>query len=585
MTQGSRWREAWRGFLALPLIWNVLLGRAPQRARLPIDFLPADIGVLRRRRPTLLLVGDAITQQRCLRLLLQTELARGPVTWLGADEAALRALGPEFEAQARRGRLQPLAWTPAAAAHLHQRGDAHLLQELRSFGLRERELLVVDLGTPWLGTLPADANPSAAVQQAAAALMLWAERRPLAPVLALAPTHHGLHALLPLFERSSLPAVAQLQRHGEQTHLEVLRWPEGRAGTVQDLGFGLMDRSDGGWQADGAAITLQTHELTKASDAMAVLTLSAAAPAGGSLPPAWQCLPDLPALVAACRYAVAATVLLPCARRDELPALVAAVRSLRQAHPHALKIVVREVGVSLRYNQELALLRAGANAVLYRDADFARVQQTLLELRHQTYSRRGAGGAQDAATMLSDVAPDPVRGYLPLAAFCDAAERMLDRTEPLGLSHCIVQLPLAPEVSHLDALAACHIGRDGDLVSTDAQALWLFLFACRAPDVETTLKRLFSLPPAALFNQMRVRPEPEAMRRALARLRREAVDAVTDYSDALKAVRPPRLEVGESGFVMLQPEGLDTLPAPLDELPAPVGPAPAPERIQLRLRP
>ena len=580
----ARLRQGWRKLLALPPVWQLLIGRPLRRARLPIHFLPGEVGELRRRRPAVLLLGDADTRRRCLRALLDAELALAPVTWLGPDEAEVRALGPAAEAAARSGRLRALAWTPQAAAALRERGAAHLLHELAACGLRPGELLIVDLLTPWLAGLPDAADPGDALQQACVLLQRCADLRPGAPVLALAPTYHGLHALLPLFERSSLPGLAQLQRHGEQVHLEVLRWPSGLSGTVQDLGFGLVERSDGGWQADGSGVALDTHELVKASDRQLVLTLPGAladAP-GAAAPAGWQVCAGMAELIAACRYVVAASVLLPWRGGDDLALLAEAVRSLRRAHPHAMKIVVREVGSSMRYNQELALLRAGANAVIYRDTAFAGVVQALDELRNQTFNRRVAEKA--GAELLSDVAPDPVRGYLPLAAFSAAAERMLDRTEALAMTHCIVQLPLLPEVAHLDALAACHIGRDGDLVTADEQALWLFLFACRAPDVEATLKRLFALPPAALFNQMRVRPEPDSMRRALDRLRRHAVDAVTDYSDALRAVQPARLDVSDSGFVMLQPEGQDTLPTPLDEAPAPPAPARAPERIQLKLR-
>ena len=400
-------------------------------------------------------------------------------------------------------------------------------------------------------------------------------------MLALAPLRHRGQALLPLFERSPLPCMAQLQRHGEQVHFEVVRWSGGRAGTVQDLGFGLVESADGGWQADGSGLALDTHALVTASDAERVITLAdtlAGAPDGA--PAHWQVCDSLDAVVAACRYAVAATVLLPHRSADELPALLDTVRRLRAAHPHALKIVVREVGGQLRYNQELALVRLGANTVVYRNVSFSRLLQTLVELRNQTYARRVADEA--APDLLAQMKPDPVRGYLPLQAFCDAADRMLQRTEPLGLAHCLVQLPLLPQVAHLDALAACRIGRDGDIVSADAQSVWVFLFACRAPDVEPTLKRLFAVPLAELFHQLRMRPEPDAMRRALERLRRNAVDAVTDYSDVLQALQPQRLEVSESGFVALQPASEDTLPAPLDEAPLP--PPHAPERVVLRLR-
>lgn len=581
----SRWRETWRNLLALPAVWQLLLGRSQRRARLPIHFLPGDIGVLRRRRPAVLLLGDAQTREICLRVLLETELAVASVTWLGPDEAEVRALGPVVAEAARQGRLQALAWLPGASAALQERGEAHLLQELSVSGLRRRELLIVDLLAPWLVDAPLVADLAPAVQAATAALQRWAELHPGAPVLAVAPTHHGMQPLLPLFERSSVPGVAQLKRHDRQVHLEVLRWPDGVSGTVQDLGFGLVERSEGGWQADGSGIALDIHALIKASDLGLVFTLPGAVADAeeGAVPADWQVCDGAANLIAACRYAVAASVLLPWRGGDDVATLAEVVRSLRRSHPHALKIVVREIGSSMRYNQELALLRAGANAVVYRSSTFAGVLQALDEMRHQSFSRRVA--EQAGTQLLHDVEPDPVRGYLPLAAFCDAAERMLERTQHVGMSHCIVQLPLLPEVAHLDALAACHLGRDGDLVTADEQAVWLFLFACRAPDVEATLKRLFVLPPSALFNQMRVRPEPDSMRRALERLRRHSVDAVTDYSEALHAVQPARLEVSDSGFMMLQPEGQETLPMPLAELEAPAELSRAPERIQLKLRP
>ena len=255
MTARPGWTQSWRDALALPQVLELLLGRVPRRARLPVDFLPGEVGELRRRRPAVLVLGDEATRQACLRALLQTELAAAPVTWLGADEAQVRALGPALVAAAQHGRLHAVAWKPGAAAALRERGAGWLLHELASCGLRRRELLVVDFLTPWL-----------AVQEAIAALQAWSQRHAGAAVLALAPTHHGDHALLPLLESSSLACVARLQRHGAQVHLEVLRWQSGATGTVQDLGFGLVERPDGGWQADGSGLALQTHDLVKASD-------------------------------------------------------------------------------------------------------------------------------------------------------------------------------------------------------------------------------------------------------------------------------------------------------------------------------
>jgi len=42
--------------------------------------------------------------------------------------------------------------------------------------------------------------------------------------------------------------------------------------------------------------------------------------------------------------------------------------------------------------------------------------------------------------------------------------------------------------------------RDGDLVSADASGIWVFLFACSAPDVPQTLSHMFSLALEQLFS-------------------------------------------------------------------------------------
>jgi cellulose biosynthesis protein BcsE len=501
---------------------------------LPIAFLPEGLAELPPRHTGVLLFGDETTRLRALRSVLEHALSEGPVTWLGADERDLPALGPIIAAAGRRGRLKALAWTADAAEQMAQRGEAHLLDELADLGSRRRDPLIVSAFDPWLAGLAPDANIELALQRASTALQAWARSRRGA-VLAIGPTHHGEQALLPLLLHGSLPGLAQLQAHGEQMHLEIARW-HGASGPQSDLAFGLVDRPDGSWQADGTGLALDAHQLLDAADADAVLTTADLVHGATGVPAHWQVHETIDALLAHSRFAVAATVLLPYNGPADIAPLADAVRRLRQAHPHALKIVVRERAAKLRYNHELALLRLGANAVVYREIGFSRLVQTTVELRGQLYGR-SAGGA-DVPGTLDAVAPDAVQGYLPAAGFCAAVERMLERTRPVGLSHCLVQLPLLPQVAHLDALLACRISRDGDLVTADDEGLSLFLFACREPDVGPTLERLFGVAASELFSLIRVAPEAESISDALAALRRGAADAVADYGAILQASRP-----------------------------------------------
>jgi cellulose biosynthesis protein BcsE len=501
---------------------------------LPIAFLPEGLAELPPRHTGVLLFSDEATRQRTLRSLLEQALAEGPVTWLGAGEHELPALGPDVAAAGRRGRLRALAWTADAAEQMAQRGDAHLLDELADLGSRRHDPLIVSAFDPWLAGLGPDASIELALQRASTALQAWARGRRGA-VLAIGPARHGEQALLPLLLHGSLPGLAQLQAHGEQMHLEIARW-HGASGAQSDLAFGLVDRPDGGWQADGTGLALDAHQLLDAADADAVLTTADLVQGATGVPAHWQVHENIDALLAHSRFAVAATVLLPYNGAADIAPLAGAVRRLRRAHPHALKIVVRERAAKLRYNHELALLRLGANAVVYREIGFSRLVQTTVELRGQLYGRVDAGA--DVPGTLDAVAPDAVQGYLPVAGFCAAVERMLERTRPVALSHCLVQLPLLPQVAHLDALLACRINRDGDLVTADDEGLSLFLFACREPDVNATLERLFGVPASELFSLIRVAPEAESIGDALAALRRGAADAVADYSAILQASRP-----------------------------------------------
>src|SRR6185437_9800907 len=102
--------------------------------------------------------------------------------------------------------------------------------------------------------------------------------------------------------------------------------------------------------------------------------------------------------------------------------------------------------------------------------------------------------AVDYQAALAAALTDDVRGYLPVAAFCERVEAVLARGTVLDLPHVLAKITLLPDVAHTQALQHCAPRRAGDVATADAAHLYLFLFACRLPDADIALKHIFTVP-------------------------------------------------------------------------------------------
>ena len=284
--------------------------------------------------------------------------------------------------------------------------------------------------------------------------------------------------------------------------------------------------------AANTAVTLA--QALAAPDASALLTTREAVRDLVRVPQHWRVVEDIEALERESRDAVAATVVLAHLRTQEIAQLAGAVHRLRIAHPHALKIVVREVEGGLRHSQAAALLQVGANAIVEWKAGPEGLLQTIERLRAEIYARPVD---TDAASALSRVSPDPLRGYLRPAPFCTAVRQIIDRGAAAGVRHSLVHLPPLLQVDPVQALAACRIDRAGDLVTADRRGVHLFLHGCRTADVTATLERLFVLPVSELFRSVGICADAGSIDDALIALQQHAAGAA-DLMPALKAMRP-----------------------------------------------
>ncbi|CAN7674986.1 cellulose biosynthesis protein BcsE [Trinickia sp. LjRoot230] len=382
------------------------------------------------------------------------------------------------------------------------------LQALKRFGFHSGALYLVEGAERWLSW----SDPHALAREGRL-LADWCASRKLTVVLFAQPVPNAADAQAAPSHGDAINVdidvddAVQLGRsefHGacagvarmHRTHGELLWrvdfWRTGRAlvtGEVHALRF----TGQGGLTVapETEAISGHSTNALLARDEARVIATRAVVANEAWVPDEWTVVDNLAAAVAATRGAIAATVVLDYTDAAGLEPLCAAVHTLRRQCGKALKIVVVERRQALRHQYELLLLSLGANLLLGRDIPFSRLQSLLRSLQGQVYTR---AIASDYKTSLAAALTEAVRGYLPLGAFCARVQEVLQRGAMLELPHVLARLTLLPAVTHLDALKSCVPRRSGDVFTADAAHLYVFLFACRLPDANAALARIFDRP-------------------------------------------------------------------------------------------
>lgn len=213
-----------------------------------------------------------------------------------------------------------------------------------------------------------------------------------------------------------------------------------------------------------------------------------------SAPSDWRILPDNDALVAAASQAVAATVVLHYGIRENLAKLAKQVNFLRRQGGRALKILIREDNVSIRY--ELLLLSLGANAIIPRGTSMAQMQIRIDGVQGQLFSRPVP---EDYRAALAAAMRDSTTGYVPAQRFASLVREAIERSRPIRLPNVLLQLKLETNVAGLDAVRACRVRRAGDLCTASGDSVYVFFFACHVDDAAKAIGKVFDRPLAELF--------------------------------------------------------------------------------------
>jgi len=334
---------------------------------------------------------------------------------------------------------------------------------------------------------------------------------------------------------SSCEGVARLQHtHGELLwHVDFWRSRSAlAAGEVRALRFARAGHLMVAPEED------ETDRLAQARiarDEMRVVATRAAVGDEPWVPPEWEIVDGLLAALQAGLGARAASVVLDYTGSEQLEALCETVHTLRRTCGRALKIVLVERGQVLRHQFELLVLNLGANLVIGRDVPFSRMQSLMQSLRGQLNARPVAA---DYRAALAAALSDEVCGYLPVEGFVAHTLNVLGRGQLLNLPHVLVKVRLKPNVAHVDVLRQCRPTRNGDVVTADGAHLYVFLFACRLPDAQGSLARIFRLPVDSLAESTQLiagaqlLPEVERLETEQRRLPN------VDYSDLFAGQKP-----------------------------------------------
>ncbi|MBM4201658.1 MAG: hypothetical protein FJ189_10285, partial [Gammaproteobacteria bacterium] len=220
------------------------------------------------------------------------------------------------------------------------------------------------------------------------------------------------------------------------------------------------------------------------------------------------------------------------------------IHAVRYQCGRGVKIVVRETTASLRYPEELQVMRAGANAVVYRNQRLARLLGALETLRGHCF----AGTIDpDLDRVMTALAPEQQHGYVPPRVFSGLVAATLAKAGEADLEHVLVRLRIRPDKAHVDALTAWQLKRANDLVTADEKDVYLFLFGCRESDVDATLHRLLSVPLATLFSEQVRWQRHEAIRSEIRSLTERAErQPFVDFSLLLPQCSPAATGYRES---------------------------------------
>ena len=364
--------------------------------------------------------------------------------------------------------------------------------------------------------------------------------------------------------------IAQIQTHADTMTWRTYFW-RGRQRGNDASSYAIWTRGNGSLYA------LDNHQhsvsATIAAEDEDVVMSTRDTLMEGTPPSNWRVFEDKEQLLGNAFFAHAASVIINYSHDESFEEVAHQIHSLRLNCGRRIKILVREVGVRIHYDQETLLYHLGANRLIRGSSDLSGMFRMAASLKGHVFGRAIVADFDD---FMAKSNPGEHHGYMTPMDFSAAAAEFLRCGINTGAACALVKLKMRNDRSHLSILAACHVDRTGIFITVDETWLYLFLFACPTPDVDALIATMLSQPQDELFIDSHVLSVPGEIDAELQRMLRQTEFAgFTDFTEYLSkhAAQPDEPEAAivavknspETAILnyWLLPSGHDSTDAPL----------------------
>lgn len=206
----------------------------------------------------------------------------------------------------------------------------------------------------------------------------------------------------------------------------------------------------------------------------------------------WQILDDNATLVQRGKHYEAATFIFALTDANRIEILARQVHLVRTSGGRRAKIIVRElIGIS-RYSDIQLLLLCGANLVVPHELSYSKFLLIIESVKGQYFTRNVP---LDINYLLSSIHPIQEKGIVSSRLFVEKVINRMQNDILLADEKGILFIfKLKPGLAPEQVLIACHIVREGDIITIINKQVYLFLSTCGIGDHPAVIKSLFNIP-------------------------------------------------------------------------------------------
>jgi cellulose biosynthesis protein BcsE len=183
-------------------------------------------------------------------------------------------------------------------------------------------------------------------------------------------------------------------------------------------------------------------------------------------------------------------IILPYFRGQPIRELLETVYNLRRNYGGHLRIFIRERDKAIRYADEKLFYQAGVTLVLPFDLGFG---QAISLVENSAGWRCVKALPKSFELFMAKTVPQGLEGYCTIDEFAAQSCDLAALAEQQGLEFSLVYANASPGFNCIDLLKLYTHRREGDLITSDGEFIYFFLYGCRPQDVTQTLDYLFGI--------------------------------------------------------------------------------------------